>query len=100
MSGQWDSGEKPTEGTSCFPRIRVAPTGSQILQEILGQDQLIEKVYRLTADEVKIVSIYVDSLLKTRPLREGWETTVNGPGWVDREERAHMAMLELENDPK
>jgi len=84
MSGQWNSGEKPTNDTSCFPRLRP---GRVILEEILEQDQLIEKVYRLTADEVKIASTYVDSLLKTRPIR-------------NQEDRAHMAVLELENDPK
>ncbi len=59
MSGQWDSGvEKPTEGTSCFPRLRPG----QILEEILNQDKLIEKIYQLTADETKITESFIQAL--------------------------------------
>jgi hypothetical protein len=70
MSGQWGgTEEKLAEVTSCFPRLR--PNG--ILEEIIEQDKLIAKVHRLTAYEAEIVSVYVDNLLKTRPIRERYE---------------------------
>lgn len=96
MSGQWDSGvEKPTEGTSCFPRIQRPDS---------KRERLLRMVIQLLPDEVKIASVYVESLLATRILKEapteGWVTTVDGPNWVEKEDRAHMATLELEGDPR
>jgi len=95
MSGQWSPENPQRESFSCFPKI---------LQAASDLEKLRKMVDHLLPDEVEIVSIYVDSLIKTRPIkqasREGWETTINGPGYVDKEDLTHMAMLELESDPK
>jgi hypothetical protein len=119
MSGQWTPNEKQAEGTSCFPRI---------LQEASGRATLREMVNQLLPDEVKIATVYVESLLKTRPIKDGltpgydhlheendWgvcricaQRKVLTPDFPmcgvdspqEREERAHMAVLELENDPR
>jgi len=95
MSGQWSPENPERKSFSCFPRI---------LQVASDLGKLRRMVDHLLPDEVEIASIYVDNLIRTRPIkqasREGWETTINGPGYVDKEDRAHMAMLELESDPK
>jgi len=96
MSGNWKhTEEKPVEGASCFPRI---------LREASNRSELRKMIDQLLPDEVLIVSTYVEGLIKTRPIKmsskEGWETTVDGAYWIKKEDRSHMAVLELENDPR
>lgn len=96
MSGNWQhTEEKLTEGSSCFPRI---------LREASNRDNLRKMINQLLPDEVSIVTTYIKGLIKTRPIktqaREGLETTSDGSNWVEKEDRSHMAVLELESDPR
>lgn len=98
MSGQWQPQIEQT--------VRVRPAGwlHEQFEQAVARERLRDAVNQLLPDEVAIAAVYVESLLKTRPIkqqaREGWVTTIDGPGYVEKEDRAHMAVLELENDPR
>src|SRR6266436_2641984 len=97
MSGQWSPENPERESFSCFPRI---------LQTASDLEKLRKMVDQLLPDEVKIASVYVDSLIKTRPIKQASLTEPDGlpnnkfVAWPLSESRGHMAVLELESDPK
>lgn len=91
MSGQWTSSTESIDGSSCFPRLLFKQPAwlRKIIDEEIPREALHKMVDELISDEINIALVYVESLIKTRPIKE-----------AALEGRAHMAVLELENDPK